>query len=60
MASTDPRDPVYGKPYVGTPVQQAPRSGSKTVLDMLKLKAIRITVSANDNFRTSRGTPYHE
>lgn len=60
MASADPRDPIYGQPYTGSPVQQGTRSGVQTVLDMTRKATRRITVSANDNHYTSDGNLYHE
>lgn len=61
MASSDPRDPIYGQPYTGTPVQQVdPRGGSQTVLDMYRKVARRITTSTTDDHYTSDGSLYHE
>lgn len=60
MASADPRDPQYGAPYVGTPVQQAARGGSQTVLDMYRMVSVRITTAANDQHYTPDGDLYHE
>lgn len=60
MASADPRDPQYGKPYTGSPVQQPSRAGSRTVLDMARLVTVRITTSVNDNHYTPNGNLYHE
>jgi hypothetical protein len=61
MASADPRDPIYGQPYTGTPVQDnTSRAGSLTVLDMLALKTVRITATDTDNHYTPDGSPYHE
>lgn len=61
MASADPRDPQYGAPYTGTPVQQTdPRGGSQTVLDMYRNVQRRITTSTSDNHYTSDGDLYHE
>jgi hypothetical protein len=60
MASGDPRDPQYGQPYTGTPVQQAPRSGNQTVLDMTRMTARTVAESANDSHYTADGNLYHE
>lgn len=61
MASADPRDPIYGQPYVGTPVQgSTSRAGSRTVLDMYSMKNVRITAADNDNHYTPNGDLYHE
>lgn len=60
MASGDPRDPVNGKPYTGTPVLQQPRGGRSTVLDMNRLVQRTITEAPNDDHYTSEGHLYHE
>lgn len=62
MASSDPRDPTFGAPYTGSPVQQAPRQDgdSVTVLDMARLASRRVTIQAADNHYTSDGNLYHE
>lgn len=60
MASGDPRDPMYGLPYTGVPVQQAPRGGSQSVLDMISLADVRVVTSATDNHHAPNGRPYHE
>lgn len=61
MASGDPRDPMYGQPYSGTPVQQnTSRAGSRTVLDMYRMASRRLTVSDSDNHYTADGDLYHE
>lgn len=61
MASGDPRDPQYGQPYTGSPVQQASRDGvTSTVLDMNKGVARTITQHANDDHYAADGALYHE
>lgn len=60
MASADPRDPMYGAPYTGSPVQQAARSGKQTVLDMNYQKSVTVTVSASDSHYLPNGDMYHE
>jgi hypothetical protein len=45
---------------VGSPVQQAARSGQQTVLDMMYLKPLTITVSASDGHYGPNGNMYHE
>lgn len=58
--AADVRDPQYGKPYVGTPVQQAARSGQRTVLDMFRNTLRTVTVSQGDSHYTPDGHLYHE
>lgn len=60
MASGDPRDPVYGQPYTGTPVLQQVRSGSRTVLDAWRLTSRTVTVSNTDSHYTPDGDLYNE
>lgn len=61
MASADPRDPMYGQPYTGTPVlQNTSRAGSRTVLDMFRKTVRTITASDSDNHYTADGDLYHE
>lgn len=61
MASSDPRDPIFGIPYTGTPKQQGnAKTGKKTVLDMYRLATVTITVSTSDGNRTPNGNLYHE
>lgn len=60
MASSDPRDPIFGKPYTGTPALQQARSGRMTVLDQNRLVQRSITVSATDKHHTAEGHLYHE
>lgn len=61
MASADPRDPIYGKPYTGTPVlQNTSRAGSRTVLDMYRMASRRLTISNTDHHYTADGDLYHE
>lgn len=61
MASADPRDPMYGLPYVGSPSRQVdPRGGSQTVLDMYRMVNVRITTSTSDSHYTPNGDLYHE
>jgi hypothetical protein len=61
MASGDTRDLTYGKPYTGTPVQQASREGKvATVLDMYRMAAVTITEHTNDNHYTTNGNLYSE
>lgn len=61
MSSADPRDPIYGQPYVGTPVQQASRNGVvSNVLDMYANKVVLVTQSTTDNHYLPNGNLYHE
>lgn len=65
MASGDLRDPQYGQPYTGSPVQQASRDGVvSTVLDMYKNKSITITEHTSDSHYVAAGPNagdlYHE
>lgn len=61
MASGDPRDQQFGRPYTDTPVQQAARDGQRTtVLDMQRLVTTTIVQSATDDHYTSDGNLYHE
>lgn len=62
MASADPRDPIYGAPYTGSPVLQAARvnGASVTVLDMYRKVQRRVTIQAADNHYTADGDLYHE
>lgn len=61
MASGDPRDPTYGTPYTGTPVQQASRDGQVSdVLDLNRKVVRRVTQSITDDHYTTDGDLYHE
>lgn len=66
MASGNVGDVEFGKPYTGTPVQQASRDNKvQTVLDMNFGVTRTITMHANDDHYISQGVPgagslYHE
>lgn len=62
MASGDPRDPVYGLPYTGTPVVPAAPTYpyKKTVLDMYRMTRRTITITGPNQHRTADGDLFHQ